>query len=98
MTLNDVALLYAALGVSWGGLTTYRAVKEMITGKPEMDIPNGKAPEERKAMVDRLRDELGTVPPALGAFVIVLGLVTAFVVNAVTWPFGIARGFRKGGK
>lgn len=96
MTLNDVALLYAALGVSWGSIVTFRCVRELATGEPDPTFAQGASVEERKAMLGEMRDNLGGASPLAAILLTSLALVVAFVVSAVVWPIDIARTFRKG--
>lgn len=96
MNLNDVALLYAALGVSWASITTYRAAKELVTGKPDGEFTHGKTDDERTAMLNQARNAMGSIPPAVSSLVVGLALLVCFVANAAIWPIGIAKAFRKG--
>lgn len=96
MNLNDVALLYAALGVSWAGITTCRAAKELATCKPDAAFTYGDTIEERAAKLERIRDMLGVVSPAVGSLAIGLALLAGFVVSVFLWPLQVAKAFRKG--
>lgn len=96
MNLNDVALLYAALGVSWASITTYRAAKELATGKPDAEFTHGKNDDERAAMLSQARNAMGSIPPAVASLAVGIALSVCFVANAAIWPLGIAKAFRKG--
>lgn len=98
MNLNDVALLYAALGVSWGGIAAFRQVKEfhlVLFGNGDISkIADGN--ENLETLMRESREKFRDLDPLFVGIAVAVVAAILFVTNGISWPIGVLRAVVRG--